>query len=105
MRELQLLHIYCVVSLEGIKCINGWNLIEPVEVEKDDKIKLHKFDTDKSDWLGRVKYPDVDADHLTEGDKIVFLPDRDYEIMVEGKIYYRIRTLDIVGKCIVEETK
>jgi hypothetical protein len=103
LRQLQMNHIYCVVNEKGIQCMNGWNLIKPVEVEKDSSLKFHNFDTDKSNKYGLVAHPDVCAKHLEHGQEIVFLPERDYEIIVEGETYYRIRTQDIVAKCVVEE--
>lgn len=99
--QLQLNQIYCVVS-DGIQCYNGWNLVEPTLAKNDSNLKLHKFDTDKSDRYAIVAHPDINATHLEKGQEIAFLPDMDYEIIVEGKKYFRIRTDCIVARC---ETK
>ncbi len=103
--ELQLGQIYCTITSDGIQMHNGWNLITPILSERNKSLKFHKFETDKSDKYGVVAHRDPNALHLEVGDQITFLPDRDYEMIIEGERYYRIRTQDIVARCETASTE
>jgi co-chaperonin GroES (HSP10) len=97
--EMQVNQIYCTIKENDIQMHNGWNLITPILSERNKSLKFHKFDSDKSDKYGVIAHHDPNAYHLQKGQQIVFLPDRDYEMIIEGERYYRIRTQDIVARC------
>lgn len=94
--------IHCIVKDGKITMLNDWNFIdpykEPEEVTKSGII-LVKLAKDKDPKIGIARHI---SDYMKDmgvksGDKIYFTRDSDYEMIVEGKIYWRMRDRDIIG--------
>lgn len=85
-----------------ITMLNEWNLIEPID-EDESKLKIGDFylknKLEKEANLGLVIYPCDNLELLGagKGEKVLFKKDRDYPIIVQNKLYYRINTRDIVA--------
>lgn len=115
--------VYCVVDEDGgIKPLGQWNLCDPMYEEVGDGEVVEKDDITggmfKKSAAGIILSTEVKKDAikakvcyanseskemgLCEGDTILYRPDCDYEMVIEGKTYYRIRTKDIIGVYEVE---
>lgn len=95
-------YIHCKVENGKITMVGDWNLIEPWEEPEEVSpggiilVNLNKPET-----------PNIGiARHITdymremgvkEGDKIYFTKNSDYEMIVEGETYWRMRDQDIIG--------
>lgn len=95
--------IYCTVRDGKIKMANGWNFALPVyEDESNYKTAsgiILKPALEKEYLRCKIEHisEELAMQGVKEGDKAVFLPDRDYEMIVEGTVYYRIRSKDFIG--------
>jgi len=98
--------LYCKVSPEGeIHMLSDWNLIEPIfEPEENLYSKVVpdlqvKTELDKIEHIGVARHLSVGMKELgvKEGDTICFTKNSDYEMYVEGTLYYRMRDRDIAG--------
>ena len=102
--QLPISQVYCTVKEGDIQMYNGWNLLEAVEAENDYKLQTHVLKEAVSGRYARLVHKDINAVSLSEGEKYMFTPNSDYEMIVEGKKYFRIKTQNLVA-CVVEETK
>lgn len=86
---------------DGIVKELGWILLEPIEEEKETVlpsglILVEKEDTPKKE--GRVAFDSLffQENDVRVGDVVGFLKNRDYEIEIDGKKFWRMRHDDIV---------
>jgi len=88
--------------------VDGWNFIQPIE-ESEDQTMVNgiyiKSTPDKVERMGRVYACDewMQEQEVRVGDIVMFRPDREYPMYVEGELVYRIRTIDIYGVVYEEE--
>lgn len=101
--------VYCVIEDGKIRMMDGWNFISPIiEPEENFKTKsgiYTKPEAENIKLYGKVEHisKDLQERGVEVGDTIIFLPQREYEMNVEGGRYYRIRTKDIIAKYNAEE--
>lgn len=86
---------------DGIVKELGWILLEPIEEEKETVlpsglILVEKEETPKKE--GRVAFDSLffQENDVRVGDVVGFLKNRDYEIEIDGKKFWRMRHDDIV---------
>lgn len=86
---------------DGIVKELGWILLEPIEEEKETVlpsglILVEKEETPKKE--GRVAFDSLffQENDVKVGDVVGFLKNRDYEIEIDGKKFWRMRHDDIV---------
>ena len=95
--------LYCKVRAGDITMIGEWNLVDPVKVEAPET-SIPGMVTQLKDKKEPLKGTAVHINEslralgITEGDEIYFDPDSDYEMMVDGKMYYRMENYFILGK-------
>jgi len=94
--------IHCKVKNGKITMVGDWNLIDPIE-EKEKVTKsgiiLPVFKKDKEPKLGVARHLSSYMKELgvKPGDKVYFTANSDYEMIVEGVTYWRMRDRDIIG--------
>lgn len=79
----------------------GWILLEPIKVEKEEMTASGIFLMTKEEEPkreGRVAFSNAffDEQGVNVGDIVGFLKNRDYELTIEGKKYWRMLENDIV---------
>ena len=90
-------NIYCKIVQGKIVMVNDWNFITPIpddEANERDGIIL----TTEKVKVAQTGVVEVANKNLgvKVGAKILFKRNRDYEMIVEGKVYYRIKNDDII---------
>jgi len=95
-------YIHCKIKDGKITMVGDWNLIEPYE--PPDKVSpggiiLVHLEKDSEPKIGIARHT---TEYIKEmgvkpGDKIYFTKNSDYEMIVEGKTYWRMRDRDIIG--------
>jgi hypothetical protein len=84
--ELDINEIYCRVVDGKIEMLGDWLLVEPIEKKG---IIVNKKEINSGHLrYGYEKYKDA---------KVAFEKMSDYELEVEGKVYYRIRKSELLG--------
>ena len=98
--------LYCKILADGkIHMLSDWNLIEPIfEPEENLYSKVVpdlqvKTKLDKLPNIGTMRHPSAGMQEmgLKDGDTIWFTNNSDYEMFVEGTLYYRMKDQDIAG--------
>lgn len=96
--------LYCVVEEDGIRMLDGWNLIEPIE-EAEENYKTESgiytkstVDIIRLTGVARWLSPKSRGYGVKSGDTVYFTRIADYEMIVEGKTYYRVRDVDLLAK-------
>ena len=94
--------VHCIVNKGKIKMLSDWNLIEPIEKKEqttESGLVIVRLDNPKEPLSGTARHISKGLKDLgvKKGDKIYFSKDSDYEIIIEGKTYYRMRDRDILG--------
>lgn len=82
--------------------INPYCFIEPIEVAIDDlkfDITTEEAYKGRLDRKGIIRYinKEMEAQGMREGDTVLFLKDSEYEFNIDGKLYYKMSTRDIIG--------
>ena len=99
-------HLYCVVKDGKIIVVDDWILVSPIlETEEDitkqyGTLKLYtKAVPDKKMFMATVEHISTQGvrEGFKIGDTIVYRTDADYEIKIEGKEYYRMKTKNVVA--------
>ena len=96
--------LYCRVDESGnVEMVGPWNFVVPIytpinELISQSGLLLSNIQPEVAN-MGKIIYP---SDELIEegvksGDIVMFRDNCEYEIAIEGKMFYRIRTKDIVG--------
>ena len=97
--EIRYEDCYCVVRDGNIIMLNEWNLIEPIKEDESEftigNFKT-KFELGNDSKKGILKYPSKSI-NLNSGSLVYFKRNRDYEITVDDKKYFRVNTRDIVA--------
>lgn len=91
--------VVCVVRGEKMIAINGWNLLEPVSAEQttESGIYLSTAEGDRGDCAKvAIASDELKEVGVEEGYMVWLSKNADYRMEVEGKEYYRTRTLDIL---------
>lgn len=95
--------IYCKKVDGEIVMVGQWNFLEPIE-EDDEDITTQggiqkKSKKDYKTMKGKLSYTSKDMEGYAEvGDTVLLKSDREYEIIIDGKMYYRVRSKDIIAK-------
>lgn len=100
--EIRYEECYCRERKGKITMLNEWNLVEPID-EDESNLRMGKYilkeNKEKESDLGilihlssRMKEIGVNS-----GEKVLFKHHRDYPIIVNNKLYYRVNTRDIVA--------
>ena len=82
--------------------LNPFSFIEPIEKVKEEGFQL-SFEEDsykgRVDRVGIAKYlsPDLIEQGVQVGDKVVYKQYSEYEFVVDGKLYYKMRNVNILG--------
>jgi co-chaperonin GroES (HSP10) len=96
--------IYCKVDDQGhITMVGAWNFVVPIYPPISDSLSdsglliTHKHQPIPN--LGKIIYPSSEliSEGVKEGDIIMFVDDCEYEILIGGKMFYRIRSKYIIG--------
>tara|TARA_R110000803_G_scaffold16197_5_gene44468 strand:+ start:8744 stop:9838 length:1095 start_codon:yes stop_codon:yes gene_type:complete len=100
--EIHYENLYCIVKDDSIQMLNEWNFVVPVTAEQqttDSGIVLD-FNVGNELNVGVVKYlcNSLSGRAVEKEDLIVFKRGREYKIDIEGNIFYRIETNDILYK-------
>lgn len=109
--------VYCTINEGNVEMIGEWNFCEALREQEEGFTYENDSDTGtvmKKSASGIIVDTDVKHDvkwavikHLSdeakeeglnEGDHVLYRKDCDYEMTVEGKKYFRIRTKDILAK-------
>lgn len=96
--------LYCKVNPDGsIKMLSDWNFLEPI-LEPEENLYSPsglqiKPERDKLKNMGIIRHLSDSLKELgvSQGDVCYFTDSSDYEIEVEGSVYYRMKTEDIIG--------
>jgi len=100
--EIKYENLYCKISDSDIVMLNDWNFVTPIEKEKEISESGIELDLKQSNKLrvGVINYScaSLEARNINKGDTIFFKEGREYEIDIEGSVYYRIGTNDIIYK-------
>ncbi len=95
--------LYCKVKDGDITMIGEWNLVDPVKVPAL-KSSIPNLITQVKEHMEPLKGVATHINErlrtlgVNEGDEIIFDADSDYEMMIEGKMYYRMENTYILGK-------
>lgn len=101
--EIRYEDCYCKEKDGELVSLNEWNLITPID-EDESKLKYGEFylkeDLDKETDLGVVKLSSkrLKISGVNDSDTVLFKHKRNYPIIVQGKLYYRVNTRDIVAQ-------
>jgi len=95
--------IYCRITDEGIEMVHGWIFVQPIhETEEDIDYNGIKIRTapQRLPSIGRVTHTNhtLEAQGVKKDDTVAFKTNREYEIIVEGDTYFRMRDTDILAK-------
>ena len=99
-------NIYCVIRKGNPVVIEDWLFASPVmETEEDitkiyGKLKLYtKASPDRKKLLAKAEFISKEAEKqgLKAGDTIIYKNDADYEMTVEGKLYYRMKLANVAA--------
>lgn len=105
-------NIYCKVVNGKIEMVERWMFVTQVVEDESEtykkigEVKLFvKSEAEKLGLHGTVDYinPSLEKEGVRPGDYIIFTPASEYEIKVEGRVYYRM-TIDDVS-CVVKDGK
>ena len=100
--EIRYENLYCKIEDDHIVMLNDWNFITPVVAEQEVSESGIILDFKQKNQI-RVGVVNHTCQSLLDrginvGDKIFFKYGREYKIDVEGTVYYRIETNDILYK-------
>ena len=94
--------LYCAVRDGNINMIGEWNLVDPVKVKAPESkagiITQVREKTEPLKGVARHINERLRSLGVKEGDEIYFDADSDYEMIIEGKMYYRMENTFILGK-------
>lgn len=94
---------YCRIREGKMKMLGDWNFIEPPKKEKEKTtnsgIIYNLAPASKEPQVGIARHINEKMREwgVSEGDSVYFTINSDYEILVEGKKYWRMRNVDIIG--------
>ncbi len=119
-RNLRLVNyeqIYCKLMGDEIKMLNGFTLLEPIKAEREERKLAGGFDLNASNdsgqgsikvgsgqklnylkRIGIVAHKPDSYNEIDKGDKVIMVPDADFDIKIEGVEYFRVRTEELVCK-------
>lgn len=92
--------MFCKIVDGKITMLNDRNFVEPIDVpEKSSLIITPDMAKKKSHNTGIIRHVNkgLDEQGVRAGDKIVFTKNSDYDIDVEGTMYYCMKNNDIVA--------
>jgi len=96
MRQLAYDDIYCIYRSDtDIEMLTKWNLVEPIEEEVKTVLHFEYKDKKYVKNKGILRFKNKDLEGAEPGDTVIFTKYGDYEIMVGGKLYYRMANEDI----------
>lgn len=104
--KLNRYHLYCVVKDGAIRMVDDWILCSPImEKEEDtkkqigDTILYTKASPDKVKFMATAAHISKQAEEqgMKVGDTVVFRQNADYEMIVEGVEYYRMKLANAVA--------
>ena len=102
--ELRYQDIYCKVVDGEISMLKGWVLLEPLEFDKNQagiSIERKEINDTRKAVLSHICPELIKAKEVCPKDVVYFRKDCDYPIIVEGKLYFRVRTKDLLAyECI-----
>ena len=95
--------VYCAIREGRITMISEWNLVDPVKIEAPKStipglITQLKEKVEPLKGIARHINDRLMELGINEGDEIYFDADSDYEMMIEGQMYYRMENAYILGK-------
>ena len=95
--------VYCVIRDGEIEMTDEWNFVTPIDEDesnyKTDSGIFIKSEVEKRQLYGTIRHvgKDLRDQGVKQGDTVMFLPDREYEMNVEGNTYYRIKAKDFIA--------
>lgn len=100
--ELHYENVYCKVKDGNIIMLNDWNFVTPVVADQEisDSGIVLDFKQKNQIRVGIINHTckSLEKRGIKKGDKVFFKTYREYKIYVEGTMYYRILTDDILYK-------
>jgi len=104
-------HIFCRVRDGEIKPLNRYLFVEPIpykdiqELMKTESgiLLTKKFETEYVERIGIIRLLSDSAkdEGLSEGDRVLFGKNCEYDIEVEGVMYFRMETQDVI--CVLDD--
>lgn len=91
--------IYCIINSNGkIEMLDRWNFVEPLEKKEPSAIIFSPFQK-KETLKGILKHtnPAKKEEGAKEGDTIYFTRESDYEMIIEGEVFFRMNNEDIIA--------
>ena len=97
--------VYCKMSEGKLTTLGNFVLVEPITNAElgmtrgpSGLITSMKKMTDNAERIGIVRLPSEQAVKfgLKDGDKILFNKNCEYEMLIDGKIYYRMELRDVI---------
>ena len=109
LRLVEYEQIYCKLMGDKIKMLNGYALLAPIEAKREERKIVGGFDLNASSTgqgsikvgagnkidymkrMGIIKHKPDNYKEVEVGDKVVIIPDADFDIKIEGIEYFRVR--------------
>lgn len=84
------------------KALDPYCFVEPIDEESDKGFSLSLQESSykgKKKGVGIMRYPneDLTAQGVKTGDKVKFTPNSEYEFNIDGVLYYKMSTRDIIA--------
>ena len=97
--------VYCRMRNQQLTTLGNFILVEPITnaelgmniSQSGIRLSMKKM-TDNADRIGIVRLPSEQAIKigLKDGDKILFNKNCEYEMLIDGKVYYRMELRDVI---------
>jgi hypothetical protein len=118
LRLVEYEQIYCKLMGKELRMLNGYTLLEPIEAKREER-KIEGFDLnattsgqgstkvgkgDSMDYLKRqgiMRHKPAMYNEVQVGERVIMLPDADFDIKIEGKEFFRVRVDELV--CVVPD--
>lgn len=97
--------VYCRMRNKEVETLGNFVLVEPItnaelgmNVASNGLRLSMKKDTDNAERIGVVRLPSPQALEfgVKDGDKILFGKNCEYEMLIDGKVYYRMEFRDVI---------
>ena len=98
--ELQYVHIYATYNDEKLVPIQDYVFVEPYEDNESGFVNgVYQKKKGKKERLGRLAYVGIHSEISPDdvGSFVIFERNREYEMEIGGKVYYRMRDFEIQG--------
>lgn len=98
--------VYCRMRNKELTTLGNFVLVEPItnaelgmNISQNGLRLSMKKETDNAERIGIVRLPSPQAIKfgLKDGDKVLFNKNCEYEMLIDGKVYYRMELRDVIA--------